>query len=150
MNAARGTREITREVAASPAAVWAVLSDGWLYPSWVVGASRMRAVDPHWPQVGAQLHHSVGTWPLLVDDRTEVVDVVPERLLRLKARAWPTGTADVIIEVEQSARGSRVRILEDVVAGPGSLVPKALRQLAIGPRNQEALQRLAFVAEGMA
>jgi hypothetical protein len=27
----------------------AVLHDGWTYPVWVVGASRMRGVDPGWP-----------------------------------------------------------------------------------------------------
>jgi hypothetical protein len=34
-----------RASACSPQAVFEVLADGWLYPGWVVGASRMRAVD---------------------------------------------------------------------------------------------------------
>ena len=50
-----------RVLAATPDQVWEILSDGWLYPLWVVGASRMREVDDHWPDVGARLHHSVGT-----------------------------------------------------------------------------------------
>ena len=50
----------SRVVQAPPEKVWEVLSDGWLYPLWVVGASRMRAVDEHWPALGARLHHSVG------------------------------------------------------------------------------------------
>lgn len=54
-----------------PSAVWAVMSDGWLYPVWVVGAARMREVDDHWPAVGSWLHHSVGIWPLLINDNTE-------------------------------------------------------------------------------
>ena len=54
----------------SPEKVWEVLADGWLYPVWVVGASRMREVDDHWPAEGAKLHHSVGTWPALLDDTT--------------------------------------------------------------------------------
>ncbi len=29
-----------------------MLSDGWLYASWVVGASRVRDVDPRWPSPG--------------------------------------------------------------------------------------------------
>jgi len=29
--------------------VWDVLGDGWLYPLWVVGASRIRDVDDGWP-----------------------------------------------------------------------------------------------------
>ena len=37
---------VSRPVAAPPEAVWAVLADGWQYGTWVVGASRVRAVDP--------------------------------------------------------------------------------------------------------
>ena len=87
----------TRRIHATPEQVWDVLSDGWLYPLWVVGASRMREVDDHWPAVGAKLHHSVGTWPLLIDDDTEVIEVVPGHRLVLHARAWPTGAAGVTI-----------------------------------------------------
>ena len=65
----------TRTVSATPEQVWEVLADGWLYPLFVVGASRMRDVDESWPAVGARLHHSVGTWPLLIDDTTEVLEV---------------------------------------------------------------------------
>ena len=40
-----------RTMSCPPESVFAVLADGWLYPSWVVGASRMRDVDPAWPTV---------------------------------------------------------------------------------------------------
>src|SRR4029078_8750898 len=82
-----------RTVAMHPSAVWAVLADGWLYPVWVVGAARMREVDEHWPAVGARLHHSVGIWPLLIDDNTEVLESEPEQLLRLRTRGRPAGEA---------------------------------------------------------
>ncbi len=39
----------SRVVEATPEQVWSILADGWLYPLWVVGASRMRQVDDHWP-----------------------------------------------------------------------------------------------------
>src|SRR4051794_12178378 len=90
----------TRRMQATPDQVWDVLADGWLYPVWVVGASRMREVDDTWPDLGSRLDHSVGTWPLLVDDYTEVVDVVPGSVLVLHARALPTGTAGVTIRLE--------------------------------------------------
>lgn len=63
---------VTRTVDASADTVWRVLADGWAYPTWVVGASRVRAVDTSWPAVGACIHHSFGVWPLVVDDTTEV------------------------------------------------------------------------------
>jgi len=39
-------------------------------------------------------------------------------------------------------------IVEDAVAGPGLVVPRAARQAAIAVRNTEALRRLALIAEG--
>ncbi len=67
----------TREIRTVPDKVWDVLADGWLYPLWVVGATRMRDVDASWPAVGAQLHHSAGVWPLVLDDTTEVLEAEP-------------------------------------------------------------------------
>ncbi|MFL6106945.1 MAG: SRPBCC family protein [Marmoricola sp.] len=145
---AGGAITVSRDVAAPGQAVWDVLADGWLYPLWVVGAARMRDVDDTWPAAGAKLHHSVGNWPLLLDDRTEVLEVEPMRSLRLKAHGWPAGAAEVIIEIEETGATSRVHIREDAIEGPGTVMPKPLRQLAIVPRNREALRRLAFLAEG--
>ena len=54
-----------RETSASREEVWAVIADGWTYSQWVVGNSRMRAVDPNWPEPGSTIRHSVGVWPLL-------------------------------------------------------------------------------------
>ena len=138
----------TRTVSATPEQVWEVLSDGWLYPLFVVGASRMRDVDESWPAVGAQLHHSVGTWPLLIDDSTEVLEVEEGRRLLLKARGWPAGEAHVEISLEPSGDTTVVTIVEDATAGPGLLVPKPARDVQLHWRNIETLRRLAFVVEG--
>jgi len=137
----------TRRVRATPEQVWDVLADGWLYPLWVVGASRMREVDDHWPATGAKLHHSVGGWPLLVDDTTEVVDSTPGSMLRLHARSRPAGTAEVTIRLEAVGAETNVVIEEDAISGPGRLVPKLLRTPPLTWRNVEALRRLAYVAE---
>jgi uncharacterized protein YndB with AHSA1/START domain len=139
-----------RVVNASPQAVWDVLSDGWLYPLWVVGATRMREVDDSWPQVGARLHHSVGVWPAVIDDHTEVLEVEPLRRLALRARGWPMGEAKVVLELEELGTTTNVRIIEDAVAGPGALVPAAIRHPMIKVRNVEALRRLAHLVEGRA
>ena len=93
----------TRIIDATPQKVWDVLADGWLYPLWVVGASRMREVDDHWPQVGSRIHHSVGVWPALVDDHTEVTEATPGTSLTLRARAWPAGEAAVHLRLTAAA-----------------------------------------------
>ena len=138
----------TRTVSATPEQVWEVLADGWLYPLFVVGASRMREVDDTWPAAGSRLHHSVGTWPLLVDDTTEVLEVDEGRRLLLKARGWPAGEAHVEISLQPSGAATEVTMKEDATAGPGVLVPKPLRDAQLHWRNVEALRRLAFVVEG--
>ncbi|MFM9644500.1 SRPBCC family protein, partial [Streptomyces turgidiscabies] len=70
----------------SPDDVFAVLGDGWIYPVWVVGAARMRDVDPAGPAEGARLHHSLGLWPVLIHDTTEIVEWTPSRRVRLRAK----------------------------------------------------------------
>lgn len=137
----------SRVVKASPEKVWDVLADGWLYPLFVVGASRMREVDDGWPAVGTRLHHSAGAWPVLVNDETEVLEVDTTRLLRLRAKGWPAGEAEVVITVEPHDDGSEVVISEDVATGPGRIVPKPVRDPMIHWRNSETLRRLAFLAE---
>ena len=141
---------VRRTINAGPGRVWAVLADGWLYPSWVVGASRMRDVDRSWPAPGSKLHHSVGLWPLLLDDRTEVIGSIPGEELRLRAHGWPAGAAEVLIRLTPVEDGTEVTMEEDAVQGPARLVPGPLRQVGMIPRNREALRRLAFLAEGRA
>jgi uncharacterized protein YndB with AHSA1/START domain len=137
-----------RWFACSTDQVWDVLSDGWLYPLWVVGASRIRDVDDGWPAEGRKLHHSFGVWPLVIDDTTEVIEIQPDQRIVLEARGWPVGTARVEITVQQDGNGSLVSIAEDVSSGPGQLVPQPIRVAAMDIRNKETLRRLAYLAEG--
>lgn len=136
-----------RVVDAPVTKVWDVLADGWLYPLWVVGTSRVRDVDPSFPEVGSRIYHSVGLWPLLIDDYTEVLESVPQTMLVLRARGWPIGEAAVRLTLEAEGDRTRVRIDEDAVAGPGTLFPHPLRGMTIKQRNTEGLRRLALIAE---
>ena len=142
-----GTPEKSVDVSVGADAVWAVLADGWLYPLWVVGATHMRAVDDDWPAVGSQLHHSVGVWPLQLSDTTSVLDVEPGRMLTLQARAWPAGSARVVIRLEPTAQGCRIHMAEEADRGVGWLVPRLVQAPGILLRNTEALSRLRDVAE---
>ncbi|CAN5398846.1 SRPBCC family protein [soil metagenome] len=137
-----------RTMNATPEQVWNVLSDGWLYPLWVVGASRIRDVDATWPQVGAKIHHSIGVWPALIDDHTEVLDAKPQHSILLRAKGWPLGEAEVLITLTAVGSGTEVDIAEDAVAGPGVYTPQLVRTPVLKWRNSETLRRLAFIAEG--
>jgi hypothetical protein len=134
----------------TPEDVFEVLSDGWLYPSWVVGASRMREVDETWPMAGAELHHSFGVWPALIDDKTVVEEFIPSRMMVMRARGWPIGEARVTIDVKTRGDGCVVRIQEEAIAGPGRVIPQQLLDIPLHWRNNETLHRLAYLAEGRA
>ncbi len=133
----------------TPEDVFRVLADGWLFPSWVVGASRMREVEGAWPAPGARLHHSVGVWPILIDDATVVEEYEAPRRMVLRAKGWPLGEARVTIEVKPRGEGCLVRIQEEAIAGPGRLIPAPLLDIALHWRNDETLHRLAYLAEGI-
>lgn len=139
-----------RTIRASADQVWGVLADGWLYPVFVVGASRMRDVDADWPAPGAEIHHSVGAWPALIDDTTSVLESDPPTRLQLRARAWPTGEAKVTFRLHPRGPDTEVVIEEDASAGPARLIPPFVRGPLLTWRNTETLRRLAFVAEGRA
>jgi hypothetical protein len=145
----RNTMSTVSQLFNSPAAdVWKVIADGWLYSGWVVGASRIRAVDDTWPTVGARLHHSVGAWPLVINDSTRVTAVEPGKSLELVARGWPMGEAKIIITLEDRGGQCLVTISEDAIRGPGKKVPKVMRDPMITVRNRETLKRLELMAAG--
>jgi hypothetical protein len=144
-----GARRVSRVVRAPADAVWAVVADGWLYANWVVGTSRVRAVDSAWPDTGSRIHHSFGVWPAVIDDETVSLLAVPGQQLHLRARGWPMGEARVELSIIAGPSEScTVTIVEDAVTGPGVIVPRPVRQAAIAVRNTEALRRLALIAEG--
>jgi hypothetical protein len=137
-----------REMNCPPEDVFAVLADGWLFPTWVVGASRMRDVDEAWPAEGSKLYHSFGVWPALIDDETTVLAWDPPRLMVIQPAGWPLGEARVTVEAKPRGTGCVVRITEKAMKGPGALIPPALLDIGLHIRNVETLRRLAFIAEG--
>jgi hypothetical protein len=141
--------EISREVDATPDAVYRVLADGWTYGTWVVGNSRIRHVDDSWPEPGSRIHHSAGVWPLRINDSTVVRSSEPDRRLELHAKLWLFGTADIRITLEPLGAGqTRIVMAEKLTHGPARLVPAPLQKLALWPRNAESLRRLADIAVG--
>jgi hypothetical protein len=137
----------TRMMQCTPQDVFAVLSDGWSYANWVVGAARIRDVDAGWPSVGTRIHHSVGLWPLLISDNTEVEHVDAPHELRLKVRLWPTGSGIVTMSCAAKDGGTEVTMEEQLVSGPAALLPRPVKDAMLHARNVEALNRLAYLAE---
>ncbi|MDQ0379456.1 SRPBCC family protein [Amycolatopsis thermophila] len=138
---------VSQRVPIPPERVFAVLADGWLYASWVVGAAHIRQVDSHWPQVGSRIHHSVGPWPLSVKDVSAVVEVEENKLLELEARMWPMGVAKIRLTLTpDSDGGTDVEMGEKLMRGPLSLLPAPVQGAVLAPRNTEALRRLADIA----
>ncbi len=134
---------------ASPGDVFAVLSNPYCYPEWVVGAAGVRDHDPEFPRVGSRFHHKVGTWPLGVKDHTEVIEVEPPKRLVLKAKARPLGTAVIELDLKESAGGTELRMQER----PGDrftslLAGNPVSDTVLRVRNAEALTRLKRLVEG--
>jgi uncharacterized protein YndB with AHSA1/START domain len=140
-------KPVTRDVSASRQRVWDVLADGWTYSQWVVGNSRMRAVDSDWPAPGTRIKHSIGVWPAVIDDETVVESCVPLEELVLLAKMGPVGAARITMRLSDIPDGCRVEMAEVGVRGPARLLPNRLQLDGIWPRNRECTWRLASLAE---
>lgn len=138
-----------RFIKCAPEDVFRVLADGWVFPTWVVGASRMRDVDAAWPGVGSRLQHSFGVWPILINDGTTMLEWDPPRHAVMQPEGWPIGVALVTIDVKARKNGCVVRIKEKAVRGPATWLPTFVLDIGLYARNVETLRRLAFISEGI-
>ncbi|MCW2664763.1 MAG: hypothetical protein JWP83_5915 [Mycobacterium sp.] len=138
----------TRVVRASCQQIWDAMSDGWTYSQWVVGNSRTRAVDPHWPQPGSTIKHSIGVWPLVISDQTVVESCIPGRELILRAGLGRLGAARITLRLKDTPDGGcLIEMIEVPVSGPIKVIPDQLALAAVYPRNRECLLRLTALAE---
>ncbi len=138
---------VTATIPATPHEVFGVLADGWLYSNWVVGTSHMRAVEAHWPAVGARLFHASGVWPLVTRDESVVEEVEPDRRLVLLAKGGALGQARVEIDLVADGPATTVTMTEAPVAGPGKWAHNPLGDAILARRNVEALARLAALSQ---
>jgi uncharacterized protein YndB with AHSA1/START domain len=136
------------QIDASPKRVFAVLADPRTYAYWVVGSRRIRDFDDDWPAEGSAFHHAVGIGPLQVKDRTVVEAVDPPRMLRIKAKARPLGTARVTLELRRRGRGTEVTMTEQAGDLATALIFNPVTHLLVRGRNELSLERLKSLAEG--
>jgi hypothetical protein len=139
---------VTRDIGATRQRVWDVLADGWTYSGWVVGNSRIRAVDSNWPAPGTRILHSIGTWPAVINDETVVQSCVSGEELVLLAKVRPAGVARITLRLNDlRGGGCRVEMSEVAVSRPLRWVPDRVQLLGVAPRNRECTWRLAMIAE---
>jgi len=133
-------------MAVPPQAVWDVLADPAGYGYWVVGSKVIRDAEPGWPAPGSKFHHTIGVGPLTVSDHTVALEADPPRLLRLRAKGRPAGTATVTLELQPRDSGTLVRMTEnpDGVYSPLALNPVV--HVTTKLRNAESLMRLEELA----
>jgi hypothetical protein len=137
----------SREIAAPPAAVWAVLVDAERYPDWLVGAARIRDVDDEWPAVGSQFHHRVGLGWASIPDSSEVLDLEYCRMLRLAVRARPLISAVATFRLVGDADRTMLSLEEEPqIRSVGNLV-RPVMDPPIHVRNHRSLRQLARIVE---
>jgi hypothetical protein len=142
---------VTRHSPAPPAAVFAVLADGWRYADWVVGAKRIRAVDPTWPAPGSRFHHKVGVGPAEIKDCSQCEAVDPPRSITLKVNVWPAGTAHVRLDLAPAEDGGTEITMEELpLEGLLKTLDNPLQRALLSARNTESLRRLSRLAERQA
>jgi uncharacterized protein YndB with AHSA1/START domain len=133
-----------RSIPAAPEAVWEVLADPASYGHWVVGSKHIRDADAGFPAPGTKFHHAVGVGPLTVRDHTEILEADSPRLLRMRAKARPVGTATVTLELTAHGGETWVRMTENL-DGPFAIL-NPLAHVFIKLRNAESLRRLEELA----
>jgi hypothetical protein len=127
--------------------VFDVLLDASAYPCWVVGARRLREVDPGWPAPGTRFHHAIGLGPFELRDTTCMVDWVRPRCVALEARFRPAGIAKVTITVRPEGGASVIEIDEQPLEGPVQGLWGRVLDEAVRLRNAISLRRLGRLVD---
>jgi uncharacterized protein YndB with AHSA1/START domain len=129
-----------------PDAVWDALADHGAYGYWVVGSKVIRDADAAWPAPGARFHHTIGVGPLKVSDHTESLEARAPRLLRMRAKGRPLGTAQITMRMTPRGDGTLVRMTETPDGPTAVLALNPLVHLLTKARNAESLMRLEELA----
>jgi uncharacterized protein YndB with AHSA1/START domain len=131
-----------------PGRVFEVLADPHSFARWVVGSREIRRADPDWPAVGSAFDHTVGVWPIVLSDHSEVVECERPALLKLLVKARPLSRAYVTLRLEP--RGGRTHLGMDERAADrrSAILFNRLTAPLVRLRNRVSLRRLKALAEG--
>lgn len=134
--------EVTTVLPAPPDEAFRLLEDPAAFEDLVAGARRIRRFDPRWPEPGTEIHHTVGVPPLIVRDRTGVVEVEAPHRLVLKAHLWPFGALRVEFVLTGHPDGTLLTVVETPQQGPISWpAVRRLTELGVTLRNREICRR---------
>jgi uncharacterized protein YndB with AHSA1/START domain len=134
---------------AAPDDVFAVASNPWRYPDWVVGAKKVRGVDDDWPRPGSRFHHRFGLGPATVDDSTVLEAFEPPRRMVLRVRARPTGMGRVELKLnDDGTGGTDIEMTEYPLAGVPKRLDGKVLDAVVAVRNLVSLRRLRRLASG--
>ncbi len=133
---------------APPERVFAVLSEPRSFARWVVGSREIRRADPDWPAVGTVFDHTVGIWPIVLSDHSQVMECEAPRLLRLLVKARPLSRADVTLRLRPVGKGTRVSMDEIAADARSRLLFNPFTDPLVRLRNNASLRRLRALSEG--
>jgi carbon monoxide dehydrogenase subunit G len=134
-------------VDAPPDAVFDVLADARSYGDWVVGASKIRAVEGDWPEPGTKFHHTQGAFGVGLKDSTSSIVANRPRQLVIVVRFRPFMIGKVEFRLRARGRGTHVTMIEYPIGGPVAKVHNPLIDRALWARNVETLRRLRRISE---
>jgi uncharacterized protein YndB with AHSA1/START domain len=100
---------VTKAIRASPAQVAAIMFDPRQDPEWIGGAKSVDLLSPEPLQLGARVRRNGGFLGRKFSWVTEVLEYVPERLLRMKFVEGPM-TGEVSYRSEPAGEGSLVSV----------------------------------------
>lgn len=138
--------EVHQTVEAPRDEVFNAIADPRTYPDWLVGAQKIRSVDPAFPAPGTRFEHSVGpTKDLTTDDDTKALAVQGHRRLLLEVHIGPLH-GEVEFMLKKRSDTSTEVCLRERPLGPAAVLTPLLRPVLAG-RNQMSLRNLAkFIA----
>lgn len=137
---------VSRTVEAPAETVFAMLSDPRALSFFVLGTKTVRRFDARWPEVGTELHYTVGLGPLQVRDRTVVTECEPPLVLTMQPHLGPFITAEARFELRPDG-SSTVVTLDERVIGGALMAAAPLLNRALTLRNQLDMARFTNLVE---
>ena len=122
------------------------LINPYTYPSWLMGAKEIRAVDRRWPKRGSAFHHSLSPAGK-VKDKTKILDIKRPEMLELEAFARPFGIGRVCFRLVGKGRTTLLTMHEEPENGTKLRLFKPVLDPMVKMRNRKSLRRLRSTIE---